>query len=156
MPNRIRRAYSILLFRAARHAGRKGIGLGLAISLHFVHFLGGTIQVESALGRGLTIPCGTARADGGSSEVISDDSNSRQVIGLEPGQPEYRILIVEDQPENWLLLQRLLQSAGFRMRVAEDGAQAIEAFTEWRPQFIWMDLRLPVLSGFEVTKRFGK
>ena len=66
--------------------------------------------------------------------------------GLEPGRPDYRVLIVEDQRENWQLLQGLLQSAGFQVRVAEDGEQAVEAFRSWRPQFIWMDLRLPVLS----------
>ena len=48
------------------------------------------------------------------------------MVGLEPGQPDYRILIVEDQRENWLLLQRLLQTAEFQVRVAEDGAQAVE------------------------------
>ena len=47
----------------------------------------------------------------------------KEVIGLERGQPDYRIMIVEDQRENWLLLQRLLQTAGFQVRVAEDGAK---------------------------------
>ena len=52
---------------------------------------------------------------------------------------------------NWLLLQRLLQSVGFDVRVAEDGAQAVELFKAWRPHFIWMDIRLPVMSGIEAT-----
>src|SRR5204862_6420750 len=70
-----------------------------------------------------------------------------------PGQPDKRILIVEDQKENRVLLQRLLQEAGFQVRVAEDGAQAVEAFSAWRPHFIWMDLRLPVIGGLEAARR---
>jgi CheY-like chemotaxis protein len=72
---------------------------------------------------------------------------------LEPGQPEYRILIVEDQKENWILLERLLRGAGFQTRVAEDGLRAIESFEAWRPHFVWMDVRLPLMSGLEVAKR---
>ena len=75
------------------------------------------------------------------------------MIGLESRQSDYRILIVEDQRENWLLLQRLLQTIGFQIRVAEDGGQAVESFIRWRPHFIWMDVRLPVLSGLEAARR---
>jgi CheY-like chemotaxis protein len=72
---------------------------------------------------------------------------------LKPGQPDYRILVVEDREENWLLLDRLLQPVGFQVRLAEDGAQAVEAFKTWRPHFIWMDLGLPVISGLEAARR---
>jgi CheY-like chemotaxis protein len=85
--------------------------------------------------------------------VTSGDASVGRVVGLEPGSPDYRILIVEDQKANWLLLQRLLQSAGFPVKVAMDGAQAVEVFETWRPHFIWMDLRLPVFSGLEATRR---
>ncbi len=77
----------------------------------------------------------------------------QQVIGLEPGQPDYRVLIVEDQKENWLLLERLLQTVGFQVRVANDGRQGVECFETWRPHFIWMDIRLPVLSGSDAARR---
>jgi CheY-like chemotaxis protein len=131
----------------------KGTGLGLAISQHFVQVLGGTILVESILGQGsrfrVEVPAQTASGF----EVTSGDASVRRVVGLEPGSPDYRILIVEDQKANWLLLQRLLQSAGFPVKVAIDGAQAVEVFETWRPHFIWMDLRLPVFSGLEATRR---
>jgi CheY-like chemotaxis protein len=108
--------------------------------------------VESTLGRGsrfrVEVPAQAADA----SEVVAGNS-TLEVANLEPGQPDYRILIVEDQPENWLLLQRLLQAAGFPVRVAEDGAKAVETFRLWRPHFIWMDLGLPVLSGLEAARR---
>ena len=78
------------------------------------------------------------------------------MIGLRPGQPEYRILIVEDQRENWLLLQRLLETTGFKVRVAENALQAVEEFKAWRPHFIWMDVRLSGIDGLEATKRIRR
>jgi CheY-like chemotaxis protein len=75
------------------------------------------------------------------------------VITLERGQPAYRILIVEDQHENWQLLERLVRTVGFDVEVSQDGARAIDTFAAWRPDFIWMDIGLPVLSGLEAAKR---
>jgi DNA-binding response OmpR family regulator len=47
----------------------------------------------------------------------------------------------------------MLVRAGFRVRIAANGVLAIEAFRQWRPHFIWMDLDLPQLSGTEATRR---
>jgi len=140
-------------FVQAGRRPRQGVGLGLAICRNFVQVLGGTIQVESQPGRGtrfhVEVPAETADP----SELLAETLHGEQVTGLEPGQPEYRILIVEDQQENWLLLDRLLRAAGFQVRGAEDGLQAVEAFRVWRPHFIWMDLHLPGLGGLEAAKR---
>ena len=72
---------------------------------------------------------------------------------LESGQPEWRVLIVEDDPESATVLRKMLTRSGFQVRVAENGALGIEAFQQWRPHFIWMDLGLPQLSGTEATRR---
>ena len=131
---------------------RKGVGLGLSISRHFTYLLGGSIHVESVPAQGsrfhVEVPVELVEAFPETAEPAGVD----QLIRLEPNQPDYRILIVEDQKENWLLLQRLLQTTGFQVRVAEDGSQAITAFKIWRPHFIWMDLRLPVIGGLEAAK----
>lgn len=131
---------------------QEGVGLGLTISRQIVELMGGTIHVESALGEGsrfrVEIPA-TRAEEGEASQGLALE----HVVALAPGQPDYRILIVEDQPENWMVLQRLLGHAGFHVRVAQNGAEGVKEFREWRPQFIWMDLRMPVMDGVEATRR---
>lgn len=113
----------------------------------------GSIQVESAPGKGslfrVEIPVLTVER----SEMPASGVKGGQIIGFEAGQPEYRVLVVEDQEENWLLLQWLLENTGFQVQVAEDGAAGIEKFLRWRPHFIWMDWRLPGMNGLETTRR---
>ncbi|MCI5212013.1 MAG: response regulator, partial [Candidatus Electrothrix sp. ATG2] len=69
------------------------------------------------------------------------------------GQSEQRVLIVEDNSENRLLLKKLLKRAGFAVREASNGQEAITVFNTWQPCFIWMDIGMPVLDGFEATRR---
>jgi signal transduction histidine kinase/ligand-binding sensor domain-containing protein/CheY-like chemotaxis protein len=139
--------------QASKARTTKGTGLGLSISRRVVQRLGGSLNVESTPGRGsrfhLEVPAERAEASEAKGESIDDDV----VVDLEPGQPDYRILIVEDQTENWLLLEGLLRRTGFKVRTAEHGVQAIEIFGGWRPHFIWMDLRLPGISGLEASRR---
>jgi CheY-like chemotaxis protein len=75
------------------------------------------------------------------------------VLGLVPGQPECRILIVEDQLENQLLLTELMKRLGVSVRLAENGEQGVAMFKSWHPQLIWMDWRMPLMDGLEATRR---
>jgi len=138
--------------RVGKAATQDGTGLGLSIARRFVQMMGGTIRVDSALGKGslFHIEVPVERAE--ELNVITTADDFQKVVGLEPGQPEYRILIVEDKRENWLLLQRLLRDAGFQVQVAEDGAQGVEMFRTWQPHLICMDLRLPILGGIEAAR----
>lgn len=137
----------------SQHALQKGTGLGLTITRRYIELIGGSITVDSVPGQGsrfrMEIPVG--RVDAASIDAAG--SRPARVIGLAPGQPEFRILIVEDQEENWLLLQRLLEGVGFTVRVAENGLLGVEAFQAWRPHFIWMDVRMPVMDGLEAARR---
>jgi CheY-like chemotaxis protein len=74
-------------------------------------------------------------------------------VGIEPGQPKYRVLIVDDNKENRDLLARMLGPIGFALRQATDGEEAIREFQAWQPDVILMDLRMPVLDGREATRR---
>jgi two-component system sensor histidine kinase/response regulator len=127
----------------------EGTGLGLTISREFVRLLGGVLTVRSEPGKGsvfaFTLPLPTAEAPQAS-------IRRSRVVGLEPGQPEYRILIVEDEPMNSEVLGILLEKAGFQVRKAEDGRQAVEQFQSWQPHFIWMDMKMPVMDGYQATR----
>lgn len=74
------------------------------------------------------------------------------VVGLAPGQPECRVLIAEDEPLNRAVLGHLLRDTGFAVREAEDGLAAVAEFEQWRPHFIWMDMRMPVMDGIAATR----
>ncbi len=76
-----------------------------------------------------------------------------RILGLAGGQPSYRLLIVEDQPENRLLLRRLLDPLGFDLREAVNGQEAVALFEQWHPDLIWMDIRMPVMDGLEAVRR---
>ena len=64
-----------------------------------------------------------------------------------------RILVVEDQPDNRQILRDLLVSAGYEMIEVEDGEAAVAAAKEHRPDLILMDVQLPLLDGYEATRR---
>jgi CheY-like chemotaxis protein len=82
----------------------------------------------------------------------------RQVVGLEPGQPTYRLLVAEDREANRRLLVKLLgdlgsSPLGFEVREATNGREAIEIWERWEPHLIWMDMRMPVVDGYEAIRR---
>jgi two-component system, cell cycle response regulator DivK len=64
-----------------------------------------------------------------------------------------RILIVEDQLDNRQILRDLLSSNGFELIEVDDGEAGIKAAEEHRPDLILMDIQLPVLDGYEATRR---
>jgi signal transduction histidine kinase/CheY-like chemotaxis protein len=139
--------------QVGKSEGPKGTGLGLSITRQFIELMGGTIQVESSPGQGSRFRVEAPVAVAQELEVKAHAAQRERNFSLEAGQPEYRVLIVEDERENWMVLARLLEDAGFQVRVAEDGERGIEIFREWRPHFIWMDLRLPGMYGVEAACR---
>jgi CheY-like chemotaxis protein len=132
---------------------QKGTGLGLTITRQFVELMGGRITVESMPETGskflVAVPVG--RAEKIEISVFAD--NRGRCIGRADDQAEFRVLIVEVETENWLLLQRLLEETGFLVRHAVNGAAAVEEFRAWCPHFIWMGIRLPIMDGLETTRR---
>ena len=129
-----------------------GTGLGLAICKQYVELMGGQIGVTSKPGKGsvfyFEIPVRVLP-----SVAERDELKNPRILGLAEGQPRYRLLIVEDQPENRLLLRRLLEPLGFELREAANGQEAVALFEQWHPDLIWMDIRMPVMDGLEAVRR---
>ncbi|HBE19655.1 MAG TPA: histidine kinase [Cyanobacteria bacterium UBA11149] len=130
---------------------QEGTGLGLAISRKFVQLMGGDMSVNSTLGSGTNFKFNIQAIIGDNSQIKSP-KNYRRVIALEPNQPQYKILIVDDKPLNRQLLIKLLNPLGFELQEASNGKEAIEIFQTYSPHLIWMDMRMPVIDGYEATK----
>lgn len=134
------------------HEAQEGSGLGLSISQQYVQLMGGEIRVSSQLGTGsrfeFDIPLQTV-----SIADFDKPPLTRRVVGLEPGQPTYRLLVVDDQEVNRKLLVKIFQPLGFEIRQAANGKEALNVWQAWNPHLIWMDMRMPVMDGYEATRQ---
>ena len=130
----------------------EGTGLDVPISYNFVQLMGGELTANSELGQGTVfrfdIPVSVVDAQ----EVQNQEPRSR-VIALAPNQPRYRILIVDDKQTIRRLLVKLLEPVGFEIAEASNGQEALEIWERWQPHLIWMDMRMPVMDGYEATKQ---
>ena len=130
----------------------QGSSLSLPISRKLARLMGGDIQVirdeRSGTVFRLNVLAGAA-----SNSAVPFKRTSRRVIGLESEQPDYRILVVDDSKTNRKIMQLLLEKVGFQVRGAENGQEAVDVWLDWQPDMIWMDLRMPIMNGYEATEK---
>lgn len=134
---------------------REGTGLGLTISRQFIRLMGGDIQVNSILGAGSTFSFEIQVTLAKSSEV-SPLLTNRRVLKIAPNQITYRILVVDDRSENRDIIAQLLGSIGLEVRTANNGLEAIATWENWQPHLIWMDMRMPIMDGYEATRQIRR
>ncbi len=141
---------------------QEGTGLGLSISREFVRLMGGDMIVISPR----NLSDSQASAEGAGSifrfdiqtrlaevQAVRVGRPEQRVVALAEGQQEYRILTVDDRKDNRELLIRQLTPIGFKLREAGDGQEALKIWEDWKPHLIWMDMRMPVMNGYETTRR---
>jgi PAS domain S-box-containing protein len=134
--------------RAGREQGQ-GTGLGLAICRGFATALRGELTVASTPGLGseFTLDVPTVAVDGGAAGAKVPLAR----IAAAPDSARPRILVAEDHADSRRLLADLFLALGFEARTVGDGAAAVAAFREWRPQLVLMDIDMPVMDGLAAT-----
>lgn len=128
-----------------------GTGLGLAICRAYAGLMNGSVSFVTALGKGSTFRFEFVVELG-----REEDARTRtpvRALRLEAGQPPCRVLVVDDGAENRLLLGDLLSSAGFEIREASGGVEALATFAREEFGAVLMDQRMPDLDGKEATRR---
>jgi signal transduction histidine kinase/DNA-binding response OmpR family regulator len=126
----------------------EGTGLGLAISQEFVKLMGSEISVESEVGRGSTFAFVLQLPTTDAPENIRVPQHVLELLSPKP----VRVLVAEDNPDSRFLITHLLESVGFEVRAAENGQEAELLFQSFQPHFIWMDMRMPIMDGYQATR----
>lgn len=135
----------------------EGTGLGLALTSKMVEMMDGTIEVESAPGRGSTFTVSFPVMD--NSEFLERAEVREGVSASDTRLPEdlsfsgYKAMVVEDNPISIRLLSDFLKRKGFEVVEALDGESALEAAGQSPPDIILMDIQMPGMDGLEVARR---
>lgn len=126
-----------------------GTGLGLAIARTLAERMGGQLRGESREGLGSTFTLEMPLALASATATLLPAQDVEGQAAWEGGQ----ILLVEDNPVNQSVIEAMLRSLGFDVVTALDGLQAVEQVLEQRFAAVLMDCRLPVVDGYEATRR---
>ncbi len=123
-----------------------GTGLGLAISRTLAIMMGGDVEVSSVLGEGSSF-----------SVSLTLEPCEAQSPALEPepvALPNYglRGLVAEDNKFNQVVVKNMLERIGITVDIAENGAEALEMFNEKEYDLIFMDVRMPIMNGYDCTE----
>jgi len=126
---------------------QSGTGLGLAVSRQYARIMGGDLTVESQEGEGSTFRLTVPIAEVEPPTAVLENIPIPRIVGIKNNDREYRILLVDDDPSNRDVLDRMLTPIGFTVLQASGGKEAIAAFAAWKPHLILMDIRMPEVDG---------
>ena len=130
-----------------------GSSLSLPISRKLAQLMEGDISVIRNEGEGTIFRLNVRAQSAIKSDLSFKPPTERNVIGLEPDQLDYRILVVDDSKTNRKYMVHVLEKVGFQVEEAVNGREAVDVWLRWQPHMIWMDLRMPVMNGYEAIDR---
>jgi len=131
----------------------RGTGLGLSICAKLIEIMEGRFGLESEVGKGstfwfeLVLPLADRISQDGENQAPEPD------LALPPSSSACRILVVDDEPTNRLVLSEALTRAGIEVREASDGKEAVALYQSEQFDLIFMDCHMPVMDGFEACRR---
>ncbi|WP_319559245.1 ATP-binding protein [Marispirochaeta sp.] len=128
-----------------------GVGLGLAIARRFARFLDGDLWLEQSSDRGSTFCFSFCFEHGKEQLSQKSDFPASRVTGIQPGCLPVKILVADDRKTNRDILKEQLVPLGFTVRTAVNGVEGLRFFSEWQPDCILLDIRMPEMDGIEAT-----
>ena len=137
--------------QGAQGSPEGGAGLGLAISRQFARMMGGTLEVRSEPGQGSAFILALGLRPG--EPALAEAWAGSPAPLVRPEFAACRLLVVDDRADNRALLREFLLPAGFTVREAAGGADALALVGSWAPRAVLMDIRMPGMDGLEATRR---
>jgi CheY-like chemotaxis protein len=129
-----------------------GTGLGLVISRDLINMMDGELTVQSELGKGSTFRVTLPLHVGDAAAAAA--AEPPQSVAIQRDAPQrIKVLLVEDNEANQLVSEAMLKELGCEITIVENGLLAIDEFMRLRPDLILMDCNMPVMDGFESTRR---
>ena len=129
-----------------------GTGLGLAIVSQLVEMMGGILGVDSVEGEGsqfwftARFQCSDKKPE--NQPVLSSETSSAPL--------DAKILLVEDNPINQMVAQKMLEKVGLKPKLANNGVEAIQLLNEQAFDLVLMDCQMPEMDGFDATREIRK
>lgn len=134
-----------------------GTGLGLSISKAYADMLGGEIWADSNSKKGSTfyvsVPTNFQKEDNTSKNIKPSIHRHQHSSN---GNEQYQILIAEDEEINYLFIEELLSERGYQITRTRNGKETVEYFKKHKVDAVLMDIRMPVLDGFQATREIKK
>ncbi len=130
-----------------------GTGLGLVICRRLVRLMGGEIKAKGHINKGATFSIEIPMSLADSSALSARTSVAKAPLPKELGGPPVRVLLAEDSQTNQLVIQAMLNDTGYRIDVAHNGKEALDALSRLRYDVVLMDIYMPEMDGLTATRQ---
>ena len=138
--------------RSAPGPAGGGLGIGLSLARRIVELHGGTITVESeGAGKGSVFQVRLPRA----LAPIDAPLTTARAQGIVPALARRRVLVVDDHADAARMFELLLQAEGHETCIVHDGPAALKAVEEFKPDFVFLDIGMPGMNGYEIARRLS-